>query len=143
MKPGIYSKASGDCGVGGGGGTPSNLGAGPMSKQKTYNAQVILSLDKDNLFYIMKNRYGDHGKATMDGALDVIANMLARSVFDGSMEMFQETMKMKIIETLKPILTGSDIIPEGDIDENPFQRESRGNGTRHNSLLQRFVQLRR
>jgi len=141
MAPGKYnfhSKASGD-----GGGGSIGLGRGPTSKDKMYNAQMVLSLDKDNQFFIMKNRYGPHGEATMDSALDIIANMLTQAVFDGSMDMFQETMKMKIVEALKPIVSGKNIIPEGDLDENTLQRESRGNGPKHNSLLQRFVQLRR
>ena len=147
MKPGIYAKASGDgggniCGGGVGGGM-SRLGKGPQSKQKMYDASIILSLDKDNQFFIMKNRYGEHGSATMDGALDIIANMLTQAVFDGSMEMFQETMKMKIVEALKPIVSGNNIIPEGDLNENTLQRESGGHGSGHNTLLQRFVQLRR
>ena len=141
MAPQIYSKASGD--GGGGGGGMSRLGKGPTSNQRMYNSSVILSLDKDNQFFIMKNRWGEHGDATMDGALDIIANMLTHAVFNGSMDMFQETMKMKIVEALKPIVSGNNIIPEGDLDENTLQRESGGNGIRHNSILQRFVQLRR
>lgn len=142
MAPGKYhfhSKASGDCGGGG------NISLGRSSRTtQVYDSQMILSLDKNNDFYIMKNRYGEQGSTTMDGALDIIANMLTHAVFDGSMEMFQETMKMKIVEALKPIVSGNNIIPEGDIeDANTLQRESRGNGPKHNSLLQRFVQLRR
>lgn len=140
MAPGKYHfKASGDCGGGG-----ISLGRSSTSQTVIYDAQMILSLNKDNEFYIIKNRYGDKGLATMDGALDIIANMLTHAVFDGSMDMFQETMKMKIIEALKPIVSGKNIIPEGDIeDANTLQRESGGNGPRRNSLLQRFISLRR
>ena len=105
-----YSKISGDCDV--------MLGNGPMSHEKVYKSQIILSLDIDNQFVIFKNRYGDRGNVTMDGALDIIANMLTHAVFNGSMDMFQETMKMKIIESLKPIVSGNDVIPKGEINEN-------------------------
>lgn len=144
MAPGMYhpkfhSKSSGD---GGGGGM--TLGRSTTSQAVIHDAQMILSLNRDNEFYIMKNRHGDKGATNIEGALDIIANMLTHAVFDGSMDMFQETMKMKIVEALEPIVSGKNIIPEGDIDgTNPLQRESGSNGTRRNSLLQRFISLRR
>jgi len=139
--PITQSKVSGGCITGDNGNI--SIGNGLTAHDKIYKAQIILSLDKDNQLFIMKNRWGETGHATMDGALDVVASMLTHAVFDGSMEMFQETMKMKIVEVLKPIVSGNNIIPEGDINENTLQRESKDNGSRRNSLLQRFIQLYR
>jgi len=111
-----YSKVSGVCDIGGN--KNIRIGNGLMSHEKIYKAQMIISLDKDNQFFIMKNKCGELGHATMDGALNIIANMITHAVFDGSMEMFQETMKMKIIESLKLIVSGNDVIPKGELNEN-------------------------
>ena len=114
-RPYFHSKASGDGSTGRGGGGSSTLGRGPMSNQKMYDSQVILSLDKNNEFFIMKNRFGDHGKTTMNDALNLIGDMITRVVFDGSMDMFQETMKMKMVECIKDVISGN-IIPEGEVE---------------------------
>ena len=115
------------------------------SKYMLYEAIFILSIDHENKFHIMKDRNrGVTGEISTDIAIDKMADMLTRAVFDGSMEMFQETMKMKIVESIRDVIFGNNIIPKGDIeDANTIQCEGGRDGIRHNSLLQRFISLRR
>ena len=136
----IYEKASGDF-VGGGGSTALHSRS-PM--KMTYDAIKVISLDRNFHFNIIKDRdKGKTGKVDTEYAIKIMADMIAAHAFNGSMDLFQESMSMKIIEKINEVLDG-DIIPKGEtLNENTIRRESRGNGPRHNSLLQRFVQLRR
>ena len=143
MAPTMWSKASGDF-VGGGGGysltSPKTSG-----KRMLYEATSVISLHHDGYFEILKNREsGKRGKISMEEAVEHIADMLAKVKFGKSMDMFQEGMRIKLIEVINEVLSGKNIIPKGAIDyEDTVQRESGSNGSGHNSLLQRFVQLRR
>jgi len=142
MAPGKYHfKVSGDSEDCGGGGGGILLGRN-SSTRMMHNAITILSLDHKLKFNILKDRYKEKGEISLDEAIDRMADMITKVVFDGSMDMFQETMKMKLVECIKQVLSG-DIVPEGEIYANSIQRESRSNGSGRNSLLQRFVQLRR
>jgi len=88
---------------------------GGMSS-KLYEANMVLSLNHKHNFNILKNRYsGISGPVSTDQAVEQIAGMLVAHVFKGSMDMFQETMKMKLIEQINDIISGNDIIPKGDI----------------------------
>ena len=133
----LYEKASGDCGGGGYHINPKN-----STTRLMHDAITILSLDYKHKFKILKDRYGNKGEISLDEALDKMADMITKVVFDGSMDMFQETMKMKLVECMKDVISGN-IIPKGEIYANPVQRKSGSNGTGHNSLLQGFIQLRR
>jgi hypothetical protein len=134
----LWPKASGD--FGGGGGGPINARS-PM--KMTYDAIKVISLNKDFSFKIIKDKNkGKKGSVDTQDAIKMMADMIAANALNGSMDLFQETMSMKIVEKINEVLDG-DIIPKGDGNENTVQRKSRGNGTRHNSLLQRFIQLRR
>jgi len=113
-RPYFHSKATTD-GGGGGGGYGSISGNSPTSKQRVHNAQVILTLNGANKFYVMKNRYGENGDFDLEKGIDLMCDMITRVQFDGSMDMFQETMKMKMVECLKDVLSGN-IIPEGEVE---------------------------
>ena len=138
MAPGIYSKISTDGGIGGGGPrTPSLI-------KKLHHAYQVIGVDNTGEVEVWKDRYGEHGLPTTTQLIDIVANMITKHKFGNSMEMFQETMKMKIVEELTKIVNDHNIIPEGEIEHaNTIQRESRGNGSGHNSLLQRFISLYR
>ena len=136
----FHMKASGDCGGGGG----FHLNPENSTTRLMHDAITILSLDYRYKFKLLKDRSeAKKGEISFDEAIDKMADMITKVVFDGSMEMFQETMKMKLVECIKGVISGDNIIPEGDLYANPVQRESGSNGSGHNSLLQRFVQLRR
>lgn len=141
LKIGIFSKASGDCG-GGGSFHTSELSS---SKRMMYEATKVLSINHEGYFEILKDRgEGNKGKIPLDEAINHIADMLAKVKFGNSMDMFQEGTKIKLIEVINEVLSGKNIIPKGAIDyENTVQPESGGNGSGRNTLLQRFVQLRR
>ena len=143
MAPTIWSKASGDF-IGGGGGY-NVADRSTSSKRMLYEATCVMSLHHDGYFEILKNRTtGTRGKISLDEAVEHMADMLAKAKFGKSMDMFQEGMKMKLVEVIHEVLSGKNIIPKGAIDyEDTVQRESGSNGSGHNSLLQRFVQLRR
>jgi len=144
MVSGMYSKTSMDGGGGGsgGGGSSSYKIKRPSALERMYQANQVLSLDHKNKFHILKNRSGKHGELDITGAVDFVADMLTKHIFDGSMDMFQETMKMKLVECMSEIVSGKNIVPKGDIENaNTVQRESRGDGSGRNSLLQGFISL--
>jgi len=136
----FHMKASGECGGGGG----FHLNPENSTTRLMHDAITILSLDYKYKFKLLKDRSkAKKGEISFEEAIEHMAGMIAKVVFDGSMEMFQETMKMKLVECIQDVISGGNIIPEGDVYADSVQRESRGNGSGHNSLLQRFVQLRR
>lgn len=139
MAPMYECKVSGDCGGGGGGSINSRS---PM--KMTYDAIKVISLDKNFNFKVIKDvDKGPKGNVEPEYAIKMIADMIAAQTLGGSMDLFQESISMKIVEKINEVLDG-DVIPKGDIvNEDTIRRESRGNGPRRNSLLQRFVQLRR
>lgn len=113
----------------------------PTITEKMHKADHVVASNRDGVD-VWKSRYGQNGKVEMDALLAIVADMITRHKFDNSMDMFQETMKMKIIEVLKDVIEGENIIPKGDVeDANAIQRESGGNGSGRNSLLQRFISL--
>lgn len=116
---------------------------GPMSREKIYQAQVVIALGINHDIQIMKNRYTyNTGSVDINIAIEVIADMLTRAKFDGSMKMFQEGMRLKLIEAMNDVLSDKNISLKGTENEI-VQRESRGNGSRRNTILQRFISIRR
>jgi len=142
MKTKIFSKSimDGDCG---GGGISGYTIKRPTALEKLYQASQVLSIDHKNKLHVLKDRFsGEPGPIDIEKAIEIMANMLTHKVFDGSMDMFQETMKMKLVECMLDIVSGKNIIPKGDIDDaNTIQRESGGDGSGRNTLLQGFVSL--
>ena len=136
----IFAKISMD--GGGGGGSGSFRIKRPTVTESLHKAEKVLSIDRDQTIRVLKNRHGPNGKIEIDEMIEFVADMIVKHKFQGSMDMFQETMKMKIIETLKGIVYGNNIIPKGDIlDANTIQRESDRDGSGRNTLLQGFVSL--
>lgn len=125
----------------GGGGSSSFTR--PTSREIFYTADFVLALHHKGYFETLKDRSGNRGKITLDEAVEKIADMLATVKFEKSMDLFQESTRLKLIEVINEVLSGKNIVPEGVIDEDTIQPESTRNGVRHNSLLQRFISLRR
>lgn len=141
----FHSKASGDdCGGGGPNGYNMRNPHSRSPMKLVLDAIKVISLNNDFKFKIIKDRdVSERGDVDTQGAIKLMADMIAAHALNGSMELFQETMSMKIVEKINEVLNG-DIIPKGDIlNENTIQRESGNNGSGHNTLLQRFIQLRR
>lgn len=141
----FHAKASGDCGggVSGSFNLASHTHSSPTSM--VYHAIKVIGLYHDFTFRMIKDRDGHaHGEMNKQEAIEMMARMIASNHFSGSMDMFQETVAMRIVEKINEVLDGKDIIPKGDIeDASSIQGSSKRNGSERNSLLQRFVQLRR
>ena len=113
MKPGIFAKGS--IFIGGGGGSRS-----PSMREVLYEAnhmiQTKYTKDKDGLmFNVLKDRYGGEiGQLSMKEAITLISKILAEMKF-GSNHMFQESLSLKIEETLNEILmTNNNCIPSSE-----------------------------
>ena len=91
---------------------------GTSSMSSLFESIRVISTTHTNKFNIMKDRAGgDPGIVDIDTAIDKIADMITQVVFDGGMDMFQETMKMKLIESINDVIKNGNIIPKGDIDK--------------------------
>lgn len=141
----LNSKVSGDdCGGGSGSfNMPSHTHT--SSRHMIFQAIKVLALCHDYSFRCVKDRDQHcHGNIDVDDAIKMMARMIAMSHFQGSMDMFQETIAMKIVEKINEVLDGTDIVPKGDIDNaSSIQGSSSRDGFGRNSILQRFVQIRR
>ena len=119
---------------------PARLRGGLL--ESLYNAKIVLSIDCENKFEILKHRYREHGEIGIVDTINVMADMLAKYIFNGSMEMFQEEIKQELIEAMSKVISDKKM-SVGEKDENTIRGKSVVNGTRYNSILQRFVSIRR
>lgn len=102
-----------------------------------YDATIVLSLDYKNKIAIIKDRKTEIvGPIKIETAVKKMAEMLCKVKFDGSMDMFQETMKQKLIEVITDVLLDKDIIPKGETkDDDTVQRQSGSDGVDHKSFI--------
>ena len=112
MKPGFYMRG---ISIAGGGGSRSQ-----SMREVLYEAhhmiQTKYSKDKDGIiFNVLKDRYGGEvGQLNMKEAIALISKILAEMKF-GSNRMFQESLSLKIEETLNEILlTNNNCIPSSE-----------------------------
>lgn len=99
-----------------GGGSSSHTHTPTSRKSLLYDATIALSLDYKNKIAIIKDRKtGVVGPIKIETAVKKMAEMLCKVKFDGSMDMFQEIMKQKLIEVMTDVLSDKDIIPKGEI----------------------------
>lgn len=106
----IFAKASGDCGGGG-----YNISR-PTKTEKLYRAlkAVYLTRDfknKELIFDVIKDRGGNHGTKNLSEAIEYCAEMLCQFKFDDVNNMFQESLKLRLIEVMKEVLLNDDCIP--------------------------------
>jgi hypothetical protein len=81
-----------------------------------YMADLVVSIirlhdDPDKGVYIIKNRYGMHGKATMDEVIDIAMNLL-KVEFNLNIGFFEDTVSKEIREAIYSILHRHDILPK-------------------------------
>jgi hypothetical protein len=80
-----------------------------------YNANIVISVNYDGSVNIIKNRHGIHGEnQSLDTTIDVIANILTTTIFKGSLDMFQEGLKIKLVESIIKTIKEE----RGDLFEN-------------------------
>lgn len=92
---------------------------------KLYYAQTLISLIKneetnDYELEVLKDRWavGDEkGFKTLEESIDILVNILIRLKFNDSNKMFQETVRLKLNETLKKILIENDATPSSETIE--------------------------
>jgi len=103
----------------------------PTFSEKVYSAIQILSLDHDYELKLLKSRYTTVTKKplSVNESINIMADMLCKMLYNGSMELFQEGMKIKITEAIRKTII------EGGVDARNVQRESISNGARHGSSL--------
>ena len=112
----LFSKASGDF-VGGAG--PALAISRPTKTEKLYNSIKALYLrreqgSKELVFDVIKDRLGNHGLKSLPEAIDFCAEMLCQFKFDDVNNMFQESLKLRLVEVMKKVLLGDDCIPTSE-----------------------------
>lgn len=129
----LFSKVSGYYGGGG----SSSFTSSPSPTSLLYESILTLSLNYKSQIIIIKDRhYGIKGKVDISIAIEKMAEMLCKAKFGNSMDMFQETMKQKLIEVITDVLSDKDIIPKGETkDDDTVQRQSGSDGVDHKSFI--------
>jgi len=108
----LQAKASGDCGGGGG----YNI-TRPTRKEKMYMSDLVIYLRRtrqkpnDLILEVGKDRNGNHGVKELPEAIDAIASMLCRYKFQDGNHMFQTSLQLRLIEAMRNVLLGDDVIP--------------------------------
>lgn len=72
-----------------------------------YKANIIVSIDYKSKLNVIKNRYSpEKGNISLYEAVEIFSDMLSQAAFDGRMDMFQEGMKIQLIDTITKTLKG-------------------------------------
>lgn len=97
----------------------SITGTGPTSIQHMHESDLVIMKKNKNIktLHIAKNRYGRIGEAPysvaiestlynkkLDEAIDILAEVIARKKFGGFTKVFEEGMKIEIINAVKKIV---------------------------------------
>ena len=74
-----------------------------------YTANIIISIDYNSRLNLIKDRFRPKkGDISLFEAVEIFSDMLCQAAFDGRMEIFQEGMKIQLIDTItKTIKEGS------------------------------------
>lgn len=115
MAPHIDSKVDGDFSGGGG---SYNI-TRPTRREKQHAADMVIYLrhripcrTSDHMILeVGKDRNGIAGVKELPEAIDAIADLLARYKFQGGNKMFQMSLKLRLIEAMKEVLIGDDVVP--------------------------------
>jgi len=110
----INSKVSGDCGTSGRCSGPQITR--PTRREKMFQALKVIYLrinlkNHELILDIGKDRNGNHGVKELPEAIDSIAELLSQYKFQGSNEMFQTSLSLRLSEVMKDVLIGDDYIP--------------------------------
>jgi len=90
------------------------------SINKMQRADTVLSIERDGSIHILKSRRdGITGLKSLGTVVDLMSHMLASSVFNGNLEMFQEGLKIQLVEAISKVL----IKEGGEKIENSVQRK--------------------
>ena len=106
----------------------------PSFSMMLYEANIVISLDREHNISILKDRYsGINKNLSTAEVIEMLSRILSLYIFKGRMKIFQEAMKTQLIERINDIISNNDIIPKGDFDNaNPIQRKSNRNGFEDN-----------
>ena len=105
---------------------PSSMITRPTITQKIYSSIQILSLDHDYELKLLKSRYKSITNKPLDvnESINIITDMLCKMLYNGSMALFQEGMRIKIKEAIVKTII------EGGTNAGNIQRESNPNGVK-------------
>ena len=109
-------------------------GITPSLHMKLYESNIVISLDHKNNISILKDRYsGINKNLSTAEVIEILSRILSLYMFKGRMGIFQEAMKIRLVEKINDIISNNDIVPKGDFDNaNPIQRKSNRNGFEDN-----------
>ena len=72
--------------------------------QRIYNADYVLTVDRDGSIYLIKDRYGPPGQLKLERIIDLLSHILALAKFKGMTKVFEEGMKQELIKAIKKIV---------------------------------------
>ncbi|MFW9871843.1 MAG: hypothetical protein ACFFG0_01990 [Candidatus Thorarchaeota archaeon] len=72
---------------------------------KLYEANVMVSLNHKGKVEILKSRYGSN-EVTTENLIDALTEILVKHIFNGGMDMFQESMKNELKKAIYKTLKG-------------------------------------
>ena len=68
---------------------------------------IIIGIDNQSKINIMKNIFKPKkGELSLYEAVEIFSEMLSKAAFDGKMDMFQEGMKIQLIDAITKTIKG-------------------------------------
>ena len=97
-------------------GPSHNHSIGPPYRDLLNYDMVITTnrnLGDEIVFTVEKNRYnGMIGNMSLKEAIEICSEMLINLKFQGSNKLFQENLRLRLLETMNDVLLGNDYIPK-------------------------------
>jgi len=84
---------------------PPPLITRPTQTQMMYQAQIVISVNPNGDIRILKHReHPTRKKLSVNQTVEIMADMLCRRKYNGSMKIFQEVKKKQLIKGIKKLL---------------------------------------
>jgi len=122
----LHSKVTSEGGGSGSCGTANYKINRPTITEKLYYSVKAIFLKRSVerkehfVFEVIKDTNGEAGEKTLSEAIDICAEMLTDFKFQGSNQLFQHTLSMRLSEVMKNVLLkNEDVIPleGGELNE--------------------------
>ena len=111
---------------GGGGGMIKPFNKKNSYRNNIYMSDIVMAITRDDeipqqkYIKVLKNRYGNTGRADPQQTIELCALMISMSVFGNKLKMFRVELEEAIKETIMKKIGGV---------HDPFRTESTGDGT--------------
>jgi hypothetical protein len=121
----LHSKVTSEGGGGGGSVCDFKIKLPTITEKLYYSVKAIFlkrSIERKEhfVFEVLKDTNGEAGEKTLSEAIDICAEMLTDFKFQGSNQLFQHTLSMRLSEVMKNVLLkNEDVIPleGGELNE--------------------------